>query len=86
MYERQSKQQFYSNRHARSREFRVGEAVYVRNFGVDSNGFWVISVHLWEMCQLMLLSMMVKNSDVTVIFFTIINDNLVKRESKITKN
>ena len=39
VYERQSKQQLYSNRHARSREFRVGEAVYVRNFGVGSK--WV---------------------------------------------
>ena len=39
VYERQSKQQLYSNRHARSREFRVGEAVYVQNFGVGSK--WV---------------------------------------------
>ena len=43
VYERQSKQQFYSNRHAQSREFRVGEAVYVQNFSVGSK--WV-PVHI----------------------------------------
>ena len=31
--ERQSTQQYYSNRHAKNRSFVVGEAVYFRNFG-----------------------------------------------------
>ena len=34
--ERQSTQQYYSNRHAKNRSFVVGEAVYFRNFGVGS--------------------------------------------------
>ena len=37
--EKQSSQQYYSNRHAKSRNFEVGEAVYIRNFGVGAK--WI---------------------------------------------